>query len=130
MWLRRIDSDGSEFRYELEDFYTATLMTGKGQQTQMFVIYKYYKNNDGEFKLCKCNEKVYVTIEMLLSAFVVIDSEIDKKIKDLQEFKKNAQAQNLEKSLAPFTLGCVEESNNVFADCANLDKNTTVNNLD
>ena len=130
MWLRRIDTDGSEFRYELEDFYTAPLMTGKGQYTQMFVVYCYYKNNDGEFKLCKYNEKVYVTIETLLSMFVAIDSEVDEKIKDLQEFKKNVQAQNLEESLAPFTLGCVEESNNVCADCANLDKNKTVNNLD
>ncbi len=123
MWLRRIDQDGSEFRYELDDCYAAPLMTEKGHQTQMFVVCKYFKNNDGEFQLCRCNEKVYVTIEMLLSTFVAIDSEVDEKIKDLQKFKKDVQSKNLEESLAPFTLNRVEEHNVT-------DNGETITNLD
>jgi hypothetical protein len=52
MWLRRIDDSGEEFRYELETFFSAPLMfdnCGRLEKTQMFVLYKYWKNNDGEF---------------------------------------------------------------------------------
>lgn len=114
MWLRRIedtrsiyDDSGEEFRYELETFYSAPLMfenCGHFEQTQIFVLYKYYKNNNGEFELCKSNEKVYVTIETLLSNFVVIDSKVDVVLKDLTSFKKDFYAKNLEESIAPFIM--------------------------
>jgi hypothetical protein len=125
MWLRRINDSGNEFRYELETFYTAPLLMDDFMQTQMFPLLKYWKNNNGEFQLCKCNEKVYVTVEMLLSNFVAIDSNVDKKIKDLEQFKQNVQANNLENSLKPFVLGDVE---NVPTDDANITQQVT--NLD
>lgn len=117
MWLRRINSDGNEFRYELETFYSVPLMLDDGSNTTCFVLYKYWKDNNGEFKLCRSNEKVFVTIETLLSEFVQIDSHVDKELNALQEFKRNIQAKNLEDSLAPFCVGGVEEvSSNLSAE--------------
>lgn len=130
MWLRRIDDSGTEFRYELETFYSAPLMLDNWGQTQMFVLYKYYKNNDGEFSLCRSNEKVYVTIETLLSKFVAIDSEVDKTMLDLESFRTNTYAKNLEDSLSPFNLGRVEDVNESSADndqITNLDNNAVLN---
>ena len=130
MWLRRINDSGVEFRYELETFYTAPLMLDDGGQTQCFVVYKYWKDNNGEFKLCRSNEKVYVTIETLLSQFVKIDSPVDNTIKSLQEFKSNIQAKNLEDSLTPFVLNKSEESNNTTLDPTCLDEEKAITNLD
>ena len=126
MWLRRINDNGKEFRYELETFYSASLMLDDCSQTQMFVLYKYWKDNNGEFQLCKSNEKTYVTIETLLSQFVAIDSKVDKQIIELQNFKTNVQAKNLEDSLTPFNFGCVEDISEPSADnnqIINLDSN-------
>ena len=113
MWLRKINDNSNEFRYELETFYSAPLMQEDGSKTQMFVLYCYYKNNDGEFKLVRTDDKIYVTIETLLSEFVVIDSKIDKTITELQGFKRNAQAKNLEDSLKPFCFNSVEETSDI-----------------
>ena len=107
MWLRIINDSGNEFRYELETFYAAPLLNDDFTQTQMFPLLKYWKNNDGEFQLCRCNEKIYVTVETLLNNFIAIDSNVDKKIKDLDAFKQNVQSNNLEGSLKPFVLGDV-----------------------
>jgi len=78
--------------------------------------------------LCKSNEKVYVTIETLLSKFVAIDSTVDKQIMALQNFITNVRAKNLEDVLAPFNLGSVENVNESSADnnqITNLDSNIT-----
>lgn len=135
MWLRRIDDSGEEFRYELETFFSAPLMfdnCGRLEKTQMFVLYKYWKNNDGEFQLCKSDEKVYVTIETLLSKFVAIDSAVDKTIQDLENFKTNIYAKNLEDSLSPFNLGCIVDVSKPSADLANCcpEANNQITNLD
>ena len=78
--------------------------------------------------MCKSNEKVYVTIETLLSKFVAIDSTVDKQIMALQNFITNVRAKNLEDVLAPFNLGSVENVNESSADnnqITNLDSNIT-----
>ncbi len=49
MWLRRIDDSGTEFRFELDSFYSVPLMLDDCGQTQMFALYKYWKDNNGEF---------------------------------------------------------------------------------
>lgn len=49
MWLRRIDDSGAEFRFELDSFYSAPLMLDDCSQTQIFALYKYWKDNNGEF---------------------------------------------------------------------------------
>lgn len=109
MWLRRINDYSNEFRYELESSYSAPLMQADGSKTQIFVLYCYYKNNDGEFRLMRTDDKIHVTIETLLSEFVAIDSKMDKTITELQDFKCNTQAKNLEDSLKPFCFDFVEE---------------------
>lgn len=78
--------------------------------------------------MCKSNEKVYVTIETLLSQFVAIDSTVDKQITALQNFITNVRAKNLEDVLAPFNLGRVEnvdESSTDNDQITNLDSNIT-----
>lgn len=109
MWLRRIDSDGLEFRYELETYDSQSLMLPDGGQTQIFLVYKYYKDNNGEFQRCSHNSKVYVTIETLLSSFILIDSPIDEKLIKLNKFKLDTYSKKLEESLKPFCFNKTEE---------------------
>ena len=109
MWLRRFNGNGDEFRYKLETFDATPLMLDNGGQTMCFHLYKYFKNNNGEFVLCKSNEDVLVTIETLLSTFVAIDSPMDNNIKSLQEFRQNTWGEKLSESLSPFYLGGIEE---------------------
>ena len=113
MWLKKINQgdNGYEFRYELQTFYTEPLMLADGSQTQCFMMYKYWRDNNGEFQLCKSDAKILVSIETLLSQFIQIDSQVDNTLKNLQEFKDNTQAKNLEDSLAPFYLGDTQEIN-------------------
>jgi hypothetical protein len=54
------------------------MMNEDGSITTAFVLYKYWRNNDGEFEMCSSNNKVVVSLETLMSRFVEIDSELDK----------------------------------------------------
>lgn len=110
MCLRNINDGGTEFRYEIEDWYTIPVLLENGFCTQCFPAYKYYKNNSGEWEMCKANNKVYIPLKTLMSKFVMIDSDIDKTLIALQDFKRNTQAKNLEASLKPFVFSATEEN--------------------
>ena len=107
MWFRSINDSGSEFRYALEDWYTIAVLLEDGFCTQCFPAYKYYKNNSGEWEMCKSNNKIYVPIKTLMSDFVMIDSNVEKSITELQNFKRETQAKNLEDSLRPFVFNSI-----------------------
>lgn len=116
MWLKRYKDTGDEFRYELDPSFTAPVMingTENIMHTSAFVLYKYWKDNNGEWRMCRSNEKVYATIETILQNFVVVDSKIDKYIKELTEYKKRIQAKTLEDSLSSFILNKTEEIDNI-----------------
>lgn len=110
MIFRAINDSGSVFRYELEDWYTIPVMMEDGFTTHCFPAYKYYKNDNGEWEMCKNNNKVYMPIKTLMNNFIMVDSNVDKTITELRDFKCKVQEENLEKSLKPFVLGSAEES--------------------
>jgi len=109
MWLREINNNGMEFRYEVDDQFTIPVLLEDGSCTQCFPVYKYYKNNSGEWEMLKSNYKVYMSLKTLMSQFVLIDSPTDNIIKELQNFKQNIQAKALEDSIAPFYVGSTQD---------------------
>lgn len=107
MWLRRINDSGEEFRYELIDGNIYDLMLEDGSCTKAIMVVKYWKNNDGKFQRVAYKSSMYVSMNVLLSQFVLIDSNVDKELKDLGDFKNNTYAKRLDESLKPF---CFDES--------------------
>lgn len=113
MWLRKINDSGEEFRYDLQNNYTAEIALADGTYTQGFLVIKYWKNNDGEFQRCVDNSSMYVPIETLLSQFILIGSNVDNELKTLGDFKKQYYDNNLEDSLKPFCFDKEYSSQNI-----------------
>lgn len=121
MWVKRLN-EGDQFRYDVQKYSRIEMMNEDGSITTAFVLYKYWRNNDGEFEMCSSNYKMIVSLETLMSRFVEIDSELDKEITELREFKHKTDEEKLDACLSPFYVG----GNDVV--CAS--ENETVTNLD
>lgn len=122
MWVKRLNSTDEIFRYEVDKSYCIEMMNEDESITTAFVLYKYWCNNDGEFEMCKSNYKMIVSLETLMSKFVEIDSEIDKELTELREFKRETMAEKLERVISPFTTSEKE--------CSVASENRDVTNLD
>ena len=104
MWLRRIDHKNlnpvvrsGDIRYRLEwAEYPKLIMKDDGTETAAFVITDWYENNAGEWQRRWPHLDIIVSIETLLSEFVAEDSKNNEYIKELEQFKKDAQERALE----------------------------------
>lgn len=105
MWIKRLNSTEGLFRYEVDKSNRIEMMNEDESITTAFVLYKYWRNNDGEFEICKSNYRMIVSLETLMSKFVEIDSEIDKELTELREFKHKADEEKLDACLSPFYVG-------------------------
>lgn len=128
MWVKRLDSIDSEFRYEVYSAYSDELIQVGGKPTTLFTIVRYFKNDKGEWERCKFHASACITIEALMNDFILIDSPIHKELQKLREFQKSTYAKNLEESLAPFCLNKAEEVDDNIEDEKSL--NGTVTNMD
>lgn len=106
MWLRRINSErlcedvfgpsfnsDIEHRYELYDAHAQTIQIGD-KYTTVYSIRQFWKNNDGEWKPC-AGDGILVTLETLLSNYMLIDSRIEKGVKSLVDYKLQKEEENL-----------------------------------
>ena len=96
MWVKRLSDNRAvdEVKYEVHTRYSSSLIQTGGDRTVLFSIYRYYKDNNGEWQLC--GDSSHITLETLMSDFVLIDSPIEKELTDLIEYKKQSQQRNLE----------------------------------
>ena len=122
MWVKRLNRTEDFFRYEVDKSNRIEMMNEDESVTTAFVLYKYWRNNDGEFEMCKSNYRMIVSLETLMSKFVEIDSEIDKELTELREFKRKVDEERLDACLSPFYVGKTEE--------INTDESVYVTNLD
>ena len=104
MWLRRIDHKNinpvlraGDIRYRLEwAEYPKLMLKEDGTETAAFVITDWFENNAGEWQRRWPHLDIIVSIETLLSEFVAEDSKNNEYIKELEQFKKDAQERALE----------------------------------
>lgn len=96
MWVKRLSDNRAvdEIKYEVHTRYSSNLIQTGGDRTVLFSIYRYYKDNNGEWQLC--GDSSHITLETLMSDFVLIDSPIEKELTNLIEYKKQSQQRNLE----------------------------------
>lgn len=80
MWVKRFDTKGSEFKYEVYPAYSEELIQDGGVSTTIFTIVRYWKDNNGEWKRCSARSSAYIGLETLMRDFVLIDSPVDKKL--------------------------------------------------
>lgn len=121
MWLRKLAYNGErlfkdvfgedfngepEIKYLLYDECSQSLQTGD-EFTTVYTLQRYWKTNEGEWKPC-VGGTTLVTLETLLSNYVLIDSKLEKGIKDLQHYKIKKEEENLEQ-LDKFTVRNTEE---------------------
>ena len=90
MWVKRL-SDTSriadEIKYEVCTRYSSHLVYTGGDRETLLTIQRYYKDNDGNWQFY--GDTGHVTVETLMSDFVLIDSPVEKEIQQLREFKGN-----------------------------------------
>lgn len=122
MWVKRLNSEGDFFRYEVQKCNSIEMMNEDESITTAFVLYKYWRNNNDEFKMCSSNYKMVVSLETLMSKFVEVDSELDKEITELKEFKHKVEEEKMDAYLSRFYVG----GNDVVC----TSENETVTNLD
>ena len=96
MWVKRLSDNRTvdEIKYEVHTCYSSSLIQTGGDRTVLFSIYRYYKDNNGEWQLC--GDSSHITLETLMSDFVLIDSPIEKELTNLMEYKKQIQQKNLQ----------------------------------
>lgn len=102
MWVKKIDRN-DPFKYEVFPTLERRILKDDGTYSTGFVLFRYYQNNSGEFELCKEEYQFIVTLEALMSNFVVIDSAIEKKLNDLESYKRKVEGEKLDTLLSPFT---------------------------
>lgn len=100
-WLER---KGERFaRYRLHTIDSDLLYLGDGQYTRTFALYKYWGEEDNWKPWGDANTPIYVTIESLLSEFILIGSINDKYIKGLEELRDNNFKKETETNINLFT---------------------------
>lgn len=95
IWLRKLDkvSDGVKFingprKYSLEwTEYPKQIMLPDGTYTACFELAEYFEDNEGELVRTWPQVPIYVSLETLMSYFIIDDSNVGRYIKDLEDFK-------------------------------------------
>ena len=126
MWVREINGLKNEewHRYEVSLMFPEHLLLqdedGVLRETTIFRAYKHWRDNDGKWRRCGDSE-VFITAESLMNKFIAVDSDAEKALLNLIEYKRNVQEKNLEESLTPF---CLNAAIDIESD------NEAVTNLD
>ena len=125
MWVREINGLKNEewHRYEVNLMFPEHLVLqdedGGLRETTIFRAYKHWRDNNGEWRRCGDSE-VFITAESLMNKFIAVDSDAEKALLNLMEYKRSVQEKNLEESLTPF---CLNEAEEVSGDgITNLDR--------
>lgn len=88
-----------------------SIMNKDGCEEPCILLHRYWRSDDG-WEICSSNYEVYVSLETLMSKFILVDSPIDEQLKSLSDFKNKIQQEKLDESLAPFQLRSIEERTN------------------
>ena len=101
MFVRRLeDTHYDEFKYEVIPSICGDWVELKdGTINPILLLRKYYKNNNGEWEMCANFNHRYITLEALLSNYVVIDSAAHKRIMYDESIIKKYHEEKLEDTL-------------------------------
>ena len=62
-------------------------MLPDGTYTECFELEEYFENNEGELVRAYPGVPIYVSLETLMSYFIIDDSNVGRYVKDLEDFK-------------------------------------------
>lgn len=120
MWMHKIGTP-DETRYVLYPMGTKVIVD-TDETEHLFLLIRYWKNNEGEFERCKTDPMRYITTSALLKDYVLIDSNVDKVLKQQSECVYELRKANMEENalITSFRDTCAVAVENIDKNCSLL----------